>query len=67
MTTGAVPGDVAGSRANGVVPWSWRWLDPGSVLLDPAEVFGDALADRLERLVAGAVEGGMNADDVAEQ
>ena len=32
------------------------------VLPDPAEVFGDALADRLERLVAGAVEGGMDAD-----
>ena len=34
----------------------------GGILLDPAEVFGDALADRLQRLVAGAVEGGMDAD-----
>lgn len=34
----------------------------GGVLPDPAEVFGDALADLLERLVAGAAEGGMDAD-----
>ena len=30
----------------------------GGILLDAAEVFGDALADRLERLVPGAVQGG---------
>ena len=31
-------------------------------LLDPTEALGDALPDRLERLVAGAVEGGVDAD-----
>ena len=34
----------------------------GCVLLDAAEAFGDALSDWLECLVAGAVEGGVDAD-----
>src|SRR6187455_2440111 len=61
---GAEPGDllleVARHVLAAVVVADGETL--GSVLPDPAEVFGDALADRLERLVAGAVEGGMDAD-----
>ena len=34
----------------------------GRVLLDATETLGDTLPDRLERLVAGAVQGGVDAD-----
>jgi hypothetical protein len=34
----------------------------GGVLLDAAEALGDALPDRLQRLVPGAVQGGVDAD-----
>ena len=34
----------------------------GRLLLDAAEALGHALPDRLQRLVAGAVEGGVDAD-----
>lgn len=34
----------------------------GCLLLDAAEALGDALPDRLQRLVARAVQGGVDAD-----
>jgi hypothetical protein len=61
---GSEPGDlsleVAGHVLAAVVVADARAL--GCRLLDAAEALGDALPDRLQRLVACAVEGGEDAD-----
>jgi hypothetical protein len=44
------------------LPWSWRMARPRAASFSTPPKCGDALAVRLERLVAGAVEGGMDAD-----
>ena len=45
------------------LPWSWRMPRPAAASFStPPKCSVDALADRLQRLVAGAVEGGVDAD-----
>jgi hypothetical protein len=60
----AEPGDlaleVAGHVLASVIVADAEAL--GGVPFDAAEAIGDALPDRLQRLVPGAVQGGMDAD-----